>query len=275
MKCVNLLFIILLAFSSTLIIAFNRLSDLQENKNVHRTSESARQTVPGVTHIAEIPLPQGFTRITVLKNCFGEWLRNFKLRKNNTVYLYNGQPIAEQNTHYAVLDLSTGSKDLQQCADAIMRLRAEYYFSKKEYNKIFFSTGTGTRLDFESYARGNSNCYSHDCLLKFLEKVFISCGTYTVDAMTKPININYIEPGDVFVKAGAPGHAMIVADVAINTTTHKKIYLLAQSFMPAQDMHIVINPTDKNLSPWYEVNNKEKIITPGWVFNSMQLGRWK
>lgn len=156
-----------------------------------------------------------------------------------------------------------------------MRLRAEYYFSRKEYNKISFTTSNGTRLNFESYAAANSNCYSHDCLLKFIEKVFISCGTYTVEAITKLISMNEIEPGDVFIKAGSPGHAMIVVDVAINTATNKKIYLLAQSFMPAQDMHIVINPANKDLSPWYKANDKEKIITPGWVFDKTQLKTWK
>jgi hypothetical protein len=84
-----------------------------------------------------------------------------------------------------------------------------------------------------------------------------------------------ILPGDVFVKAGAPGHAMIVVDVALNETTGKKIYLLAQGYMPAQDMHIVMNPNSSTLSPWYEVNDSEKIITPGWIFTKDQLKRWK
>ena len=68
---------------------------------------------------------------------------------------------------------------------------------------------------------------------------------------------------------------MIVADVAVNKTTGKKIYLLAQGYMPAQDMHIVINPNSLTLSPWYEINDDEKIITPGWVFEKNQLKRWK
>ena len=262
--------------TTTLIIAFNRLNDPPENKHLHQTGMQAYSSISfDINKISEVPLPQGFERIDLRKDSFGEWLHNFKLRKNNTVCLYNGQAIARQGLHYAILDLSTGNKDLQQCADAIMRLRAEYYFSKKEYGKISFTTGNGMHLNFESYAAANSNCYSHDCLLKFLEKVFISCGTYTVDNMTKTIHMKDIEPGDVFVKAGAPGHAMIVVDVAINKTTDRKIYLLAQSFMPAQDMHIVINPSDENLNPWYQVNDEEKIITPGWMFDSTQLKRWK
>ena len=68
---------------------------------------------------------------------------------------------------------------------------------------------------------------------------------------------------------------MILVDVAKHETTDKKIYSLAQSFMPAQDMHIVINPNSSTLNPWYEANDDEKIITPGWIFSREQLKRWK
>jgi hypothetical protein len=154
-----------------------------------------------------------------------------------------------------------------------MRLKAEYYFSRKEYDKISFPSGKNTAYNFDSYAK-KQNCFLHDCLLQFMETVFINCGTYTVDAMTKPVAITDLQAGDVFVKAGSPGHAMIVVDAAENTAGDK-IYLLAQSYMPAQDMHIVINPANSTLSPWYLVINDEKIVTPGWVFENNQLKRWK
>ena len=76
------------------------------------------------------PLPPGYKRIPVDSGSFGGFLRSIRLRKNNTFYLYNGQPKLQQDLHYAVLDISTGNKDLQQCADAIMRLRAEYFCSQ-------------------------------------------------------------------------------------------------------------------------------------------------
>ena len=44
------------------------------------------------TELQDIPLPKGFERIEVQKGSFAEWLRNVKLRKDNTVYLYNGKP---------------------------------------------------------------------------------------------------------------------------------------------------------------------------------------
>lgn len=67
---------------------------------------------------------------------------------------------------------------------------------------------------------------------------------------------------------------MIVVDMAADGKTGKKIHLLAQGYMPAQDMHIVINPNDSTLSPWYELNDDEQIITPGWLFEMTQLRKF-
>jgi hypothetical protein len=67
---------------------------------------------------------------------------------------------------------------------------------------------------------------------------------------------------------------MIVMDVAVNNSGGKLV-MLAQSYMPAQDLHIVKNPVNAKLSPWYEVNNAEVILTPEWKFYKNQLRKWQ
>jgi len=62
-------------------------------------------------------------------------------------------------------------------------------------------------------------------------------------------------------------------DVAENTAG-KKIFMLAQSYMPAQDIHVLINPLHDALSPWYEVNDDNKIITPEYLFYRNELKSW-
>lgn len=261
----------LLCATVTLILGFKHIS-AKNNAGIYTQKHAFIKTTSAALKIGDILLPEGYTRVAVQPGSFAEWLRHINLRKNNTVYLYNGQAAPQQEFHYAVLDISTGNKDLQQCADAIMRLRAEYYFSRKEYGNISFATGTST-YNFNNFA-SRQQCFSHDCLLQFMEKVFINCGTYTVDEMTKTAALTTIQAGDVFVKAGTPGHAMIVVDVAQNAAGDK-IYLLAQGFMPAQDMHIVINPASATLSPWFAVTNNTNIVTPGWTFSPNQFKRWK
>jgi len=63
--------------------------------------------------IENIPLPPGYERVKVAASSFGEWVRKLPLRPDNTIYFYNHQPKSDQNSHYAVIDISTGNEDLQ------------------------------------------------------------------------------------------------------------------------------------------------------------------
>ena len=111
-------------------------------------------------------------------------------------------------------------------------------------------------------------------LNKFLEIVFINCGTYNLDIWLKPKLMQNVDVGDVFIMPGSPGHAMIVADVAINSKTKERIFLLAQSYMPAQSIHIVKNFENQNLNPWYS-NQESNVVTPSWNFNAVKhLKTW-
>ena len=188
------------------------------------------------------------------------------LKKNKTVYLYNGIPKRNQSAQFAVIDISVGNKDLQQCADAVMRLRAEYLYSQKRFSEISFSDN-------------NHHEYKLNALMdrkhfdNYLDNVFAKCGTLSLEKQLRSIDkINDVEPGDVLIQGGSPGHAMIVVDMAVNKFG-KKIFLLAQSYMPAQDIHIVINPANKNLSPWFELNS-DTIYTPEWVFAKGHFKKW-
>ena len=101
--------------------------------------------------IGAIPLPAGYHRLAEAEGSFGAWLRTVGLKKGTTVYLYNGKPKENQDAQFAVLDVSVGHEDLQQCADAVMRLRAEYLYSRGEYSAIVFYTETGQHLNFAEW----------------------------------------------------------------------------------------------------------------------------
>jgi hypothetical protein len=229
---------------------------------------------PSMRSVKDIPLPAGFERVPVSSRLFADYLRSLPLRKDKTVYLYNKQPKPNQSIHYAVIDISTGDKDLQQCADAIMRLRAEYFFDKKLYDSIRFPKGNHDEYRFLQYLKRTTQT-PHAALLQFMETVFMYCGSYTLEKSLHTVtDVSRMQVGDVFVKGGAPGHAEIVVDMAVNKTTGKKIYLLAEGYMPAQDIHILLNPSLTNYGPWHELTNNKQVVTASWIFSSDQLRRW-
>jgi len=81
--------------------------------------------------------------------------------------------------------------------------------------------------------------------------------------------------GDVFLKGEDPGHCVIVVDMAENLTNGEKLFMIAQSYMPAQDIHILKNLSNKEISPWYRLNFGESLNTPEWRFNKNQLVRFQ
>jgi len=222
--------------------------------------------------IGAIPLPPGYHRLPADHDPFTAWLRTVNLKKNRTVYLFDGTPKRNQSAQFAVLDISVGHADLQQCADAVMRLRAEYYYATHDLDNIDFHTEQGVRLNFRQWADHYGN--TRASFNNYLNKVFTWCGTHTLEKQLVTRPLGSIRAGDVLIKGGFPGHAMIVMDVAEDAKGNR-IYLLAQSYMPAQDIHVVVNPTDPGLSPWYAADTTQGLIeTPEWTFTTNQLRTW-
>jgi len=240
-----------------------------------------------------IQLPYGYERIKVRSNNFGHWLRRLPVKpKQSAVFLFDGTLKENQNAHYMIIDIDTGDKNLQQCADAVIRLWAEYLFSKESYDSIYFNFTSGDRAEWKMWKAGyrptvrngnqvqwrlaaNTN-NSYINFRRYLESVFTYAGSYSLQKEMKKVqNISDIQIGDVFIQGGFPGHAVIVLDMALQTITRQKIFLLAQSYMPAQDIHILRNPVNNDLNPWYETETGAQLITPEWTFEWEDLYRFK
>jgi len=244
----------------------------------------------GTTIATRINPPQGYKRETLDSTSFGYYLRNFPLIKHDSkVYQYDGKEKWNANVHEAVLNIDVGDKDLQQCADAVMRLRAEYLYKRKQYDKIHFNFTNGFNAEYKKWAEGyrikvNGNSttwykagvssYSYLNFRKYMELVFNYAGTLSLTKELKAISVNDIQAGDVFIKGGSPGHAVLVVDVAVNSTTGKKVFLVAQSYMPAQDIHVLKNFEQPALSPWYDISTMDKLYTPEWTFSKTELKRF-
>lgn len=232
--------------------------------------------------------PDRFYRKPVEKNSFASYLRNLPLKPPGTkVKFYNGE-LKYDEVYDAVVDMEISNKDLQQCADAIMRLRGEYLYSIKAYDQISFNLTNGFKMDYSEWTKGNrvivnnnktvwkkttkpSNTYED--FRNYMEFVFTYAGTLSLSKQLHSKNIEDIAIGDIFILGSTPGHAVIVVDVAQNQNG-EKVFLLAQSHMPAQETQILKNNNDRNLSPWYSSKISEELHTPQWIFDIGQLKSW-
>ncbi|MFC4818257.1 DUF4846 domain-containing protein [Flavobacterium sp. GCM10023249] len=274
----------LLIFSVLLSIGF-----LYAYRN--NTSENTTTTVEvnGNTVATRFGVPNGFERTNEGTNSFGAFLRNLPLKKVGSLVKYYDGDNKDDAAYIAVVDLPIGNKDLHQCADAVMRLRAEYLYKQKQYDKIHFNFTNGFRVDYTKWAegyriavKGNKTSwvkkakpdYSAKEFWNYLEQIFLYAGTASLEKELKPVaSVDAIQIGDVFIKGGFPGHAVIVVDVAQNKQG-KKVMMLAQSYMPAQELQILKNPNNASKSPWYDVNFGETLITPEWTFKKSHLKRF-
>lgn len=222
------------------------------------------------------PAPKGYDWIEEKPDSFGHFIENFKLKPfGSPIIKYDGHPIAIQNLHEAVFDIDTGNKDLQQCADAIIRLRAEYLFKIKKFNEIKFHFTSGDLVSWNDYKNGvrafvNGNSVSFRKVAKFddsyqnfrnyLDLIFNYAGTISLHQETKPVTKNSdLKTGDILITPGSPGHVIFIAGTTVSKDG-KKLYLLGEGFTPAQSIHILSNPFNRFISPWYDLDIHAKEI---------------
>ncbi len=250
--------------------------------------QNGLQNIEGKTIGTRFKTPKGFERKAAENGTFAQYLRQLPLKPVGTkVKYYNGDTKLE-DVHDAVVDMDISPRDLQQCADAVMRLRGEYFYSIKAYDKISFTLTNGFEMDYTEWAKGNrilvegnkttwrknaepSNTYKD--FRNYMDFVFIYAGTLSLSKYLTPKNIKNIAAGDVFIVGGSPGHAVIVVDVAENKSG-EKMFMLAQSYMPAQETQILKNNNEPNISPWYSANIVGQLFTPQWTFEVGQLKTW-
>ena len=219
--------------------------------------------------------PPGFTRTYNDSSTFGFYLRHLELKSFGTrVRYFNGQPKNKPNVYLAVVDMEIGDRDLQQCADAIMRLRAEYLYARQRYQDIHFNfVSDGKPRFYEDYIEGD---HSYKKFREYMDFVFSYANTRSLShELISLESIGEMRIGDVFIQTGNPfGHAVIVVDMAEKPETGEKLFMLAQSYMPAQDIQILVNRNDAKISPWYLLGEGQ-IETPEWTFHPGDLKQFE
>lgn len=276
-------YIMLVLFFTSCQFSENTSSENETVKEATTRIENAQ----GATLEERFTAPNGFKRTPAEKGSFAAYLRASALfPKGKQVLLYNGDLKRNQEAQAAVIKLDVGTQDLQQCADAVMRLRAEYLFREKRFEDLHFNFTNGFNAQYSVWrtgkgisVRGNkvnwvpssaSNA-SYASFRKYMNKVFMFAGTASLEKELRKKDLKEIAVGDVLIQGGHPGHAVLVMDVARNEEGDK-VFMLAQSYMPAQEVHILKNPNNESISPWYKLSEIDEVIeTPEWTFDSKQL----
>ena len=214
--------------------------------------------------------PKGYFWVDDKTGSFGYFLDNFKLKKyDSPIMKYDGTAIATQHLHEAVFDIDVGNKDLQQCADSFIRLRADYLCNEKKCDEIKFHFTSGDLMTWNDYKNGvrafvNGNNVnfrktknfdgSYENFRKYLDLIFNYAGTISLNKETKPIlKTADLRTGDIIITSGSPGHIVFIVGV-VGNKAGKKLFLLAEGFTPAQSIHLLKNPFNTEISPWYELD---------------------
>ncbi len=217
---------------------------------------------PAESLAQRFPPPTGYSRVATPAGGFGAWLRDLPLEPRAAkVLLFDGRDKPRQDVHAAVVAIDVGKRDLQQCADAIMRLWSEYRLSSKQPVAFHPDPGKPRVLRYDPRTPDPRR----DRFRRYLTRVFADAGSASLEAELPP-RAGPVEPGDLLIQGGHPGHAVLVLDVVADDSGHRRL-LIGQSYMPAQSFHVLKNLDDPRLGAWFDeatLDSPGGLATPEW-----------
>jgi hypothetical protein len=223
--------------------------------------------------------PPGFTREPLAASSFGAFLRTLPLAKAGApVLTHTGKVLYETHPNIAaVVAIDVGKGDLQQCADSVIRMHAEWLYGKGRRDQAY-KAASGLNISFAKYLEGERLKFkdnkltleklapkiadSHAAFRSWLDDVFGWANTASLAGQATPIKATEIAAGDFVVMPGVPfGHAVLILDVARDAKGNR-VLLLGQGYMPAQSFH-VLRPSAKEV--WFPLElSTGKLETPFW-----------
>ncbi len=242
----------------------------------------------GMTLAERIAVPEGFSRVQAEDGSLATFLREYPMKEDGSpVLLYDGREKGNQSAHAAVFALPIENEDLQQCADSVMRMYAEYFWESGQKERIAFHFVNGFYAEYTRWrdggriqVSGNEVSWvrtadyddSYENLKKYLRYVFSYASTLSMEGESEPVSADEVDVGDVFLKGGSPGHVVMVVDLC-EDMQGEKAFLLAQGYMPAQEFHVLNNPLHPD-DPWYyERELAFPLATPEYTFGEGSLRR--
>lgn len=201
--------------------------------------------------------PPGYMRVEPSSD-FAAWLRDLPLKKPTApVLVFGGREatLAERLMTYSagVIDMDLLNEN-QQCADAVIRLRAEYLWAAGRFADIVFRQARMT-IAYRDWDAAIDK--SRAKFVKYLKYVFAFIGTAGLKDELREINKSEVTAGDLHVQndTGGIGHTLMILDQARNEAG-RSLYLLGQGSIPALDFHVVRLP--QRSSAWTDLDAIER-----------------
>lgn len=270
---------------------FTKQGSVIKNTAITYVTKPSYINEAGTTVSERSNLPEGYVRSIYPAGSFQKYLQDYQLKEFGAkVINYDGSDYGYQSGHVGILEIPVPSNGLQQCADALMRIRAEYLWDQNRKDEIGFNFTSGHYCSWKNYSEGyrpkiNGSRVSFDKtasvntslenFYKYLNLIYTYAGTQSLfDELPKLTSVNDIEIGDMLIYPGSPGHVIMVVDVAMNDLG-EKLFIFAQGNTPAQSVHMLKNPTNNGLSPWYEIELGAYLEIPTYYFNEVKFMRFK
>jgi len=243
-----------------------------------------------LTIASRVNSPEGYKRVSYAKGSFEDYLRNYKLKSfESKIINYDDTNYFWQGGHIGILDIPVPKNGLQQCADALIRVRSEYLWDSNRKDEIGFNFTSGHYCSWTKYAEGyrprikgnkvtfhktaRAN-FSKDNFYKYLNLIYMYSGTLSLYNELKSIKAMDLKVGDMLIKGGSPGHIVLLCDAVINENG-EKLFLLFQGNTPAQSVHLVKNLEDSIISPWYQLEDNAVIPVSNYTFGNAKFVRFK
>jgi hypothetical protein len=227
---------------------------------------------------ARFPTPPGYVRVKVEAGSFAEWLRTLPMAPEGTpAKSFDGKETLAGDDDYlaGVVAIDTGDADLQQSTDVIIRLQAEYLWSRGERDKISYLSATKLNMPLSRWEKGQRLLAAgpnvgwvikgkpaevdHPEFRKYLATIFNWANSTSLLQRTTPVaDPKELVAGDFFLQSHSPGHVAVVLDVA-EKPSGERVALLGQARNPAESIHVV---RPGKATPWFSVRPPVPVLTP-------------
>lgn len=221
--------------------------------------------------------PPGYTRLSVEPGSFAAWLRSLPLTPTDTaVTRFDGSVSRAGDDEYVagVLAVDVGGSDLQQSADALIRLHAEWLWANGAKDEISYPGGPKLTMPLARWEKGQrvvsegANVYwalqakpataEYADFRQFLDNVFTWANSASLARRAVRVEASALVPGDFFLQTKPPAHVAIVLDVATKPNGDR-VALLAQALSPAESLH-VLRPG--RATAWFSLRPERDVLTP-------------